>query len=263
VSHRRKPTNTGGAVTVAYVHSDEVAHSWHRSILDLVGYDASHDGRIMAGGYLAIRCGTDGLPSSRNEAVIRFLDLDADWLFWIDTDMGFAPDIVDQLYEAADAEERPIVGALCFSQREMNPDGMSGYLCRAAATILDWVKAGDRQGFVARRVYDPDTLIRCDGTGSAAVLIHRTVFERIRDQYGPAWYNRAPEPQPDERGVQRMMGEDLSFCMRAGTLKIPVHVHTGVKTTHLKRVWLSEADYIDQFTLAQVLEQMSQAETSA
>ena len=38
-------------------------------------------------------------------------------------------------------------------------------------------------------------------------------------------------------------GEDLSFCMRANALEIPVHVHTGVKTTHLKHLWLDERIY--------------------
>jgi hypothetical protein len=31
--------------------------------------------------------------------------------------------------------------------------------------------------------------------------------------------------------------------MRAMALGIPVHVHTGVKTSHQKTVWLSENEY--------------------
>jgi hypothetical protein len=250
------------AVTVAYVHSNEVAHSWHKSLINLIGWDMAHTGRVLAGGWLAMRCGTDGLPAARNEAALRFLQLDAEWLFWIDTDMGFGPDIVDQLLAVADPAERPIVGALCFAQRELSSDGANGYHVKAAPTIYDWVNTGDKQGFMARQTYEPGSVTRCSGTGSAAILIHRSVFERINDAYGPVWYNRAPEAKPDDDGVIRMMGEDLSFCMRAGTLDIPVHVHTGVKTTHLKNVWLSEVDYLDQYLVAQVREAAEEDQTT-
>jgi hypothetical protein len=39
-----------------------------------------------------------------------------------------------------------------------------------------------------------------------------------------------------------MTGEDLSFCARLGACGIPVHVDTGVTTSHLKQLWVSEAD---------------------
>jgi hypothetical protein len=39
------------------------------------------------------------------------------------------------------------------------------------------------------------------------------------------------------------MGEDLSFCLRAGAAGIPIHVHSGVRTTHFKPAWLGESDY--------------------
>jgi hypothetical protein len=254
------PASTG-SVTLTYVHSDEVAYSWHHSLLSMWLRDLGKDGPLTAGGFLAIRCGTDGLPASRNEAVRQFLAGDSDWLFWIDTDMGFEADIVDRLVAVADPATRPVVGALCFAQREMAQDGSSGYRCKAAPTIYDWTRGHDKdgkaqQGFVTRALYDIDSLVKCDGTGSAAVLIHRTVFERIRDEFGPTWYNRAPGGQKDADGVIKMLGEDLSFCLRAGTVGTPIHVHTGVKTTHLKPVWLSEPDYLDQYYAAQVRAQM-------
>lgn len=246
------------SVTVGYVHADEVSYSWHRCWQDLADRDRALDGPLQRGGFIAMRCGTDGLPAARNATVLQFLSSDADWLFWIDTDMGFRPDIVERLLEAADPTERPIVGALCFAQRELAGDGTGGYRCTATPTIYDWstgvdMKGNHRQGFVARTEYDVNALNRCDATGSAAVLIHRSVFETIREQFGPTWYNRAPEsPEPNAQGVIVMLGEDMSFCMRAGIVKIPIHVHTGVKTTHHKAIWLGEDDYIDQWTVGQV-----------
>jgi len=82
---------------------------------------------------------------------------------------------------------------------------------------------------------------RCAGTGSAAILIHRTAFETIAGPLGPVWYNRIPNTSTGQ-----LVSEDLSFCMRAGAANIPVHVHTGVRTTHQKTVWLGEELYWQQ-----------------
>jgi len=232
-----------GAVTVAYVHSNEVAYSWHHSLIELLGHDIASDGRLMRGGWIGIRCGTDGLPQSRNKAVKIFLDeRDAEWLFWIDTDMGFEPDIIDRLVEAADPVKRPIVGALCFSNREDRADGLGGWRTRPTPTIFDWVKLDNEQmGFTIRWGYPGNTLVRCAGTGAAAVLVHRSVFVRMQEQYGPVWYDRVPNTSTGQ-----LVSEDLSFCLRAGAMNIPVHVHTGVPTSHFKPIWLAETDYLRQ-----------------
>jgi hypothetical protein len=237
------------AVVVAYVHSNNVTYSWHHSMIELVGWDLARHGRVIRGGYLAMRYGTDGISLARNKAALDFLaEKEADWLFWVDTDMGFPADIVDRLMEAADPIERPIVGALAFSQREEVDDGMGGFRCRATPTIFDWVNTGEQLGFGIRFDYPADTLLRCGGTGSACILIHRSVFERIEAKYGRAWYDRVPNTSTGQ-----ILSEDLSFCLRAGTLDIPVYVHTGIKTSHLKQLWLSEDDYYGQRALAQLV----------
>lgn len=233
------------SVAAAYVHSDEVMYSWHHSMTQLLDHDLAHNVRIWTGGYVAIRCGTDGLAQARNTAVRDFLaDAKADWLWWSDTDMGFAPDTVDRLLEAADPIERPVMGALCFANREVDNDGMGGRRALAAPVIMHWRHDGDEVGFDTRWDYPRNTVVRCDGVGSACILIHRTVFERVAERYGPQWYTRAPNPSTGE-----LIAEDLSFCARLMALGIPVHVHTGVPTTHAKRFWLAEEDYWRQRAL--------------
>ncbi len=233
------------SVAVAYVHQDEVHYSWHHSMTQLLAYDGANNGRIWQGGYVAIRCGTDGLAEARNTAVREFLaDSTAHWLWWVDTDMGFTPDTVDRLFAAADPAERPVVGALCFANREMSNDGMGGRRAVAAPVIMRWTHDGDEAGFDTRWDYPADTLVRCDGVGAACVLIHRSVFEKVAEQYGPNWYSRARNPS-----TGAMISEDLSFCVRMMSLEVPVHVHTGVGTTHAKRIWLGEEDYWRQRAL--------------
>lgn len=247
------------AVVVAYVHDTEVAYSWHHSMVELIGYDMAKHGRVIRGGYVSIRYGTGGLIEARNQAVNEFLtEGSADWLFWVDTDMGFAPDTIDRLIEAADPVERPIVGALCFSQRELRVDETGGFRTSATPTVFDWAHVGEQQGFAVRWDYPADTVVKCAGTGSAAILIHRSVFERIGEKMGPVWYNRVPNPSTGQ-----LVSEDLSFCMRAGALDIPLHVHTGVRTTHLKQVWLAEEDYWRQRAVDPAPETLESAQAKA
>jgi hypothetical protein len=209
------------------------------SLIEMLGWDVAHSGRIVRGGWLAMSYGTGGIVAGRNLAVKQFLaERDADWLWWVDTDMGFPPDAVDCLMEVADPVERPVVGGLCFAQRETASDGMGGYRCEPRVTIFDWVQDEKQVSFRGRTRYPINAVMQCAGTGSACILIHRSVFERIAEKFGPVWYERAPNPSTGE-----LFGEDLSFCIRMQALGIPLFVHTGVKTTHQKHLWLQEADY--------------------
>jgi hypothetical protein len=227
------------AVTVAYVHSNDVTYSWHHSMMEMVGWDIVNHGRIMAGGYIAMRCGSDGLVEARNKSVRHFLqDKTADWLWWIDTDMGFEPDTIDRLLEAADPETRPMVGGLCFSLRESEPDEMGGWRTVPTPTVFDWANIDGQMGFAVRWDYKANTLTQCAGTGSACLLIHRSVFEAVAEKFGPIWYDRVPNTSTGQ-----LVSEDLSFCMRAQAAGVPLFVHTGVRTTHAKTAWVGEEDY--------------------
>jgi hypothetical protein len=224
-------------VALAYVHDREVTHSFHDSLNRLILHDLTGPTHLFGGeNPIKMRCGTGGIVGARNKVALRvFGDADYDWLFWIDTDMGFEPDTIDRLLAVADPVERPIVGGLCFVQYESANDGIGGFRTRPLTTIFDW-HDGDPRGFRNRVWYQPDAVTRCDGTGSACILIHRSVLERIHGEYGPCWYDQAP-------GDQGLIGEDLSFCMRAATVGCPVHVHAGVRTSHMKTVWLAEDDF--------------------
>ena len=224
-------------VCIAYVHGLEVAHSWHQSLMALIAYDVANSQRVIGGGWLATKYGTGGIVQARNDTTRQFVHEmpDVDWLMWVDTDMGFQANAVDRLMDAADPDSAPIMGGLCFMNREVEVDGVGGYLVQPAPTIFDWYDDGERRGFTVRREYERDSVLTCAGTGSAFVLIHKSVFQRIEEEYGQAWYSPVRNPTTDS-----WISEDLSMCARANALEIPVHVHTGVKTTHLKHMWLDE-----------------------
>jgi hypothetical protein len=229
-----------GLVQVAYLHPHLVSHSWHESMMRLVAHDAANHARVVAtGGPFMIRCDSGHLVESRNLAVQRFLDETAhEWLFFVDTDMGFLPDTVDRLVEAADPVDRPIVGALCFGLREVVYDGYGGRRVMPVPTILMPARTPEGHiGFANQWEYPADTLIQVGATGAACLLIHRSVLEKLRAAHGDRWFDQS------RYGDGQVVSEDLSFCARAGSAGFPVHVHTGIKTTHHKQVWISDLDY--------------------
>lgn len=235
-------------VVLTYLHpSREISTSFFKSLQALVGYDRSRGaGEWRLDHWNAITCGSGGLVEARNKSVRDFLDQPgaAEWLFIVDSDMGFAADALDHLLSVADADERPIVGGLCFAFKETHPDGYGGFRCEPRPTIFDWVKVGDEAPkFMGRRTYPVNELTQCAATGAAFVLVHRGVLEAMADEHGDNWFTRVPGSDGS------LLGEDVSFCLRAGALDVPIFVHTGVRTTHTKTVWVGEQDYWSSITV--------------
>ena len=192
-----------------------------------------------------MRYGSGGIADARNRAAAAFLKGDLPWLVWIDTDMGFEPDAVERLLAEVDPVDRPVVGALCFSSYEGRSDDAGGFATFPVPTIYDWARQPDgTTGFVARASYERDVVTRCDATGAAFIAVHRSVLERMAERDGPHWYTPIANP------AGAFFGEDMSFSIRLVEQGVPLHVHTGIKTTHYKPVWLSEAHYDMQRTYA-------------
>ena len=232
---------TGQTVQLASLHSGKVSYAFHESMMRMVAYDSANNQRIVSTeGPFSILTGSVDIPDNRNFATKKFLDeTDYDWLMWIDTDMGWQPDAVDRLLDVADPEERPIIGGLCFSARAVAADGDGGARIGIRPTIF--MPARNEEGVFGFKNcprYPVDSLMRVGATGAAFLMIHRAALEKIRAEYGDEWWSMTRY----DNG--QLLSEDLSFCARAGQLRIPVYVHTGVKTTHHKQMWVGELDYV-------------------
>lgn len=220
------------SVVVAYVHPGMVSSYFTTSLLHMVLYDRV-PGRQRISGVFE-EWSSANISASRNELTRRFVDeTDADWLLWIDADMAWQPDALDGLLASADPVERPIVGGLCF-----------GALHDALFPTIYHLAAMDGGGFSTVRVYDypQDALIRCTATGAAFLLIHRSALVKIRNR---GFNTTFPWFQETENKGQPV-GEDITFCLRAGILDIPVHVNAAVKVGHHKSALLTEERFLAQ-----------------
>jgi cephalosporin hydroxylase len=70
-----------------------------------------------------------------------------------------------------------------------------------------------------------------------AVVLGFHQRETQRADVGDHWFDQFYDKAGD------MVGEDIAFCARLNSIGVVPAVHTGVKTTHHKEIWLSEEDY--------------------
>lgn len=242
---------TPGSVVPAFLDPDNVATAWALSYRDLCVRDVLTAGRIYrdGGGELRALTGAGGIPTNRNKACRDFLDnTDGEWLWFIDTDMGFSDDIVEQLVTAADPVERPVMGGLCFAalrpKTGEHPLRAQRYLIQP--TVYAYVDEGGDVGFRPILDYPRDTVCRVSATGAACLLIHRDTLAKVRAEHGDAWFDPMVHPT-GLKGRPRTFSEDLSFCVRLAALDVPVHVNTAAKTTHAKGfLYLDEETFTAQ-----------------
>lgn len=241
-------------VVYARLRFDTVTGNYLDSIEELLVRDAYGPQRIA--GPVKAHVPSLGVIEGANDVCAAFLESPASWIWWTDADMGFPADVLDRLLYAAEHHENgavrddplPAVGALVFKNMQLETDGCHGYVSEPRPVLLDYGKDPETgaTGFVCRRTYPTNTVVRCDATGMACVVIHRRVHEAIRraaldngHPTGHVWHD--PIPNPNHPG--KFLSPDISFWMRAGIAGFPLHVHTGALTNHQKSVWVSDAEY--------------------
>jgi hypothetical protein len=153
---------------------------------------------------------------------------------------------------AADPIERPAVGALVFKYMLTGSDNCNGQLGEERPVILDWGKDENGDvGFVGRRTYPTNTVIRCDATGMACVLIHRSVFERMIEAYPAiAYVAHHPHHADPAQRVERLhkffdwplvrnpdgdveeWSEDFDFCRKWRLLGGRIWLEPEIRLTH-------------------------------
>lgn len=239
------------SVVVAYPYG-HIEPRFTKSLVQLLAYDHHRGGHILdAGGFIALQ--TTNVAHGRNQIVANFLDhYTAEWLWFIDTDMDFQPDTLERLLASAHPKERPIMGALCFAL-------MKGEAQEVVPTLYT-VTEHNGSSVPARVMELPEPGIhQVAATGTGCLLIHRSVLEALRTHTPPG----AAQPYGEttwpwfrwsewhtEAGWD-VMGEDLTFCFRAGEAGFPTHVDTRIEVGHVKPVVIDSTSFAEQFSKPQ------------
>lgn len=216
-------------VVIGYCRPGTVDGHFFDAINKLTLYDRDHGQRIAA--FVGVEAGPR-IATARCNVVKRFLEeCTEEWFNWFDVDMVPPPDYLEQLLVVADPKERPIVGALCFA----------GGRTKIVPTIYTIHNTDGKLESETELAYPPNQVIEVGGTGSACLLIHRSVFENVLGMMEPGhplpWYQDVVIENKD-------WGEDLVFCLRARATGARVWIHTGVHVGHRKSWTIDQAAYL-------------------
>lgn len=240
-----------GSVIPATLDGGQWAACFGVSWSEMLLYDAAGPARMIREGgmYLRKQAGTMGVAAARNEIAAAFLASDAEWLFMVDSDMGFRPDTVERLVASATEYRAQVMGGLCFAQKVDRRAGgaespLHAVRYRIQPTIYSYreLKSGER-GFQSISNYRRGEVQTTAATGAACLLIHRDLLNKI----GPEPFHPFTDPNGAGPGTPRTFSEDLSFCVRAAATGAPIYVDTSVRTTHYKGgIFLDEETFLAQ-----------------
>lgn len=209
-------------ISLGYISPGTVATRFHESVVNLMRSDhrVNQVISLISGPRIA---------TARCDVVREFLKSGNDWLFMVDTDMTFSPDVVEKFIQNSNPKIRPVIGGLCFG------GGRVGFPFPTLYTLVD---PSTNQGKLTKVVtdYPKDALCKVDATGAAALFMHRSILLDMEKNYGEM-PDGHPNPHPwfaETVQLGHEYGEDWTFCMRLRKMKVPLYVHTGIKFGHVK-----------------------------
>ncbi len=226
-----------GSVVIGYCDDGHWSACFGISLRNLYLYDLAHDQHVIGNpASLELRqlSGTMGVAAGRNQIVKSFLDRSrGEWLWMVDTDMGFGDDTVERLLAAAHPVHKPVVGGLCFAMKRAKRAMFNAERYRISPTVYEYLELDTEVGFRPIKDYPRGETVQVAGTGAACLLMHRSALDAVRKMYGDRWFEPIVHPTGDN-GQPRGFSEDLSFCIRLAATGLPIYVDTSVKTTHEK-----------------------------
>ena len=157
------------------------------------------------------------LYDSRNQLAQNAIDCEADYVLWLDSDMVFGPDLLEDLVHDM-KPDIDLVTALFFARRP-NYD----------PCVWTKLRLGVGDESIAERPTEiPKEPFEIDACGMAATLVRTSALKDVMDRYGDIF---API---------KGYGEDLSFCIRAKSLGKKFVCDPRVKVGHITRAIVTE-----------------------
>jgi hypothetical protein len=217
----------GGSVTINYA----------KSMLALVQALNAHGLK----GTVSLQPGSSLVTRARNEGIVEFLaDSTFTHLFFIDADVGFAPETAFRLLLA---DKDVIAGA--YPIKRINwPDNIDSstkadFLAKATRYPVNAIPADNLL------IVDSDGLLEVTEAPTGFMAIKRAVFQQMIEKYPELQY--VPDWKPGslnahlcyrffdvmvEPETNRYLSEDYAFCRRWRDLGGKVHVDTTAHLSH-------------------------------
>lgn len=148
--------------------------------------------------------------TSRNNLATRAIQSEADYVFWMDSDMVFAPDTLVRMVDVLQKNKLDILTGLYF--RRVQP---------FSPVLFDMLEIRDQRASWTSFQEIPDGLFEVGGCGFGCVLMDTGVFLDVQSKFKQMF---APIGN---------VGEDLSFCWRARECGYKIYCDPSIICGHV------------------------------
>lgn len=153
-----------------------------------------------------------------------------DWILWVDSDIVLTNQALQKVWQAADADLRPVVTGTYFISKENEQAMMTPY-----PAIFNWTDSDYQISYV--HPLPKDQVIQVGTAGFGFVLMHRSAIDKMRAVHGSI-------PYFNETGVgDKFVSEDINFFRLMHQAGVPLYSHTGAVVQHMKRFSLDVEYY--------------------
>lgn len=179
--------------------------------------------------------GDSKIEHARNRLAHKFLETDAKWLLMLDDDIipcigrpEWSKYWVQNLRGVPDLPlKRHVLHRLMGAGKTLV--GASYFGRQEGGALM----ASDQSLAPRARAYD-DAVVEVDWVATGCMLVHRSVFEDIREKFGDDLKIKVPDYNYDYfRPFDSAHGEDVSFCKRAKQAGHQPHLDLGLPVAHL------------------------------
>lgn len=199
----------------------------------------------------AVKGDTAVKASTFDDAIYKGLALGAEWLFLMDVDQTYHPDTIPRLLETAERHQARVVSVLChLGKWPYSP--LAGWAKQDEKGIWAFVNS---RGNDWKKDFAPlgKGVVEVDWASGGGLLVHRDVIESVEwPPFQDVW---------DPKTGRRLMGHDVSFCLKAKEKGFKVVVDTDVTSDHGKFTYISR-EYAEAFNQADIPTLMGQAMTA-
>ncbi len=201
-----------------------IAESVHpkvfQSMMAVTAYSCQHGIQVSDIG-ITIR---EIIDLARNNLTEAFLKTDSEWLFWMDSDMSFPPDVLVELFKTAEEKNAKIVSGVYYQRKGKN---LPVLWSRGEALVSGNISGegsvkSDQNKYVGAFMFphpDKQEPFKAHAAGFGCILVHRSVFE-VMDR---PWF----------KFVQGVCSEDFYFLVNAKDLGFELWVNPKPSLGHL------------------------------
>ena len=166
--------------------------------------------------------------NARNTLGQRALDMGAERILWLDSDMKFDADLFDRLSADLDAGMEYVCGIYFSRSAPVKP-----VIYKALEFHHNAEENTIEPVAVRYNDYPRDSVFEIKASGFGAVMMTTDAYKRVLDKFG--------QPFQPMLGL----GEDLAFCQRAGDLGIKMYCDSRAKVKHIGLAEYGEQQYLE------------------